>query len=142
MIDERHCEKRVRDRGQKKDNSIKGTRPGGEIIVAHPRRREGNQRQPKQKMQIRPENSTIHLSRGLKKVMVVIPIDPHKNEADQIAEKHRDRGLKRRQIPSFGNFEFEYHDGDDNRNHTVAKRFQSPLRHLRCVAFVFWERQM
>src|SRR5262245_48986821 len=88
--DESASEEIVGAAGQEKDQAIGRGGPGSEVAVAEPVGDEGDQRQPKEEMQIGPENAAIYAIGGLKKMMVVIPVNADVDETQEIAEKNRD----------------------------------------------------
>ena len=74
-----------------KIEAVSQHRLGSEIILAHPRCGERHQRKPKQKMQIRPQKSARNFVNELKKVVVIDPVNPDKNEAQHIGQECRQK---------------------------------------------------
>ena len=56
--------------------------------------------------------------------MVVVPIDADVNKTQHIAAKDRQHGLQSRKPLGLRDFELQYHDGDDDREHPVAECFK------------------
>jgi hypothetical protein len=61
--------------------------------------------------------------------MMVAPVDADKNKTKHIAQEYRDERAKRGQVSSVRHLQFQHHDGDDDGEHTIAERFQSPPAH-------------
>src|SRR5882724_1677333 len=85
-------------------------------------------------MQIRPENGAIDAPSGLKHVMVVVPINADVNEAEDVAEENGQLRFERRQAGSFGNFQLEHHNCNDDGDDAVAEGFKPILFHERGYA--------
>ena len=80
-------------------------------------------------MQIGPQYSARHFLDGVHQVVVVVPINADVNEAQDVAQENWPELEKRCQIFTMGNFEFQHHDGNDDRDHPIRKRFDPPLAH-------------
>src|SRR2546423_8200190 len=97
------------------------------MVLAHPPGDEGKERQPKQQMQIRPKNSAIYATRGLDQMMVIVPVDAQVKETQHVTQKNRQERFDSRPIQAVRHLELQHHDCDDDREHSVAKRFESVL---------------
>ena len=51
------------------------------MVLAHPTRGKRKERQPKEKVQVRPENTAANFLSGLKEMMVIVPIDAEIDKA-------------------------------------------------------------
>src|SRR5256714_14367545 len=80
-------------------------------------------------MQIRPQHAAIDVFDHLKEMMVVAPIDSYEDETEDIAEENRSDGAEHRQTVPQRHAQLEHHNGDDDRDHTIAKGFQSGAGH-------------
>ena len=78
-------------------------------------------------MRVRPQNRPVHLLNRMQQVMVVIPINTDQDKTQHIAYKHRQQRRQRFQALAMRHFHFQHHDGDDDRNHAIAKCFGRPL---------------
>src|SRR5215831_13567212 len=84
----------------------------------------GNHRKPKQKVKVGPKDSPIYMLRRLEKVMVVVPVNADKHKAENIAEQSGNDGEQRLEFRANRRLQIEHHNGDDDRNDPVTKRFQ------------------
>src|SRR5580704_2484360 len=82
-------------------------------------------------MEIGPEHGAIHVMDDLEHVMVVVPVDAEKDEAERIHEEARSHVAleEGRESRSVWPVQFEHHDGDKNRDHPVAERLESSFAH-------------
>ena len=69
-----------------------------EVILAHPRRHERNERQPEQQMQVGPQNAAVDPSVSVEHVVMVVPVDAEKDEAQHVAEEHGQQRAERRPV--------------------------------------------
>ena len=99
------------------------------MILAHPRRHKRSQRQPKQEMKIRPEDSAVDVLNNLQQVMMVAPVDADKNEAEDVAQKDRRQRTQSREARSDGHAQLKHHDRDDDRDHSIAECFEAVAGH-------------
>src|SRR5262245_2319462 len=99
------------------------------MILAHPPCHERKERQPEQQMEVGPENEARHLFRRLQHVVMVVPVNAEVDEAQNIAEENGKQRPQRREVLAERDSELEHHDRDDDREHAIAERFQTPLRH-------------
>jgi len=120
----------VGDRGHQQDEAVQRGGCGCEMVFAHPRRREWKQRQPEQQVQVRPENGTGHLVRGVEHVVVVVPVDADVDEAQHVREEHRHERRQCVNVLAVRRMQLEHHDRDDHGNHPVAECLEAPLVHL------------
>src|ERR1051325_10040502 len=67
---------------------------------------------------------------GVEHVVMVVPVDSHKDEAEDVAKKSRQPRLERGEVGAVRHFEFEHHNGDDDREHAIAECFESAFAHL------------
>jgi len=77
---------------------------------------------------------------GVQHVVVVIPEDADIDVAQHIGREYRHAFVKRRRVGAVRHFHFQHHDGDDDGDHAIGKRFQPSLRHCdlprRTIAWV------
>src|ERR1700675_1762641 len=99
------------------------------MVLPHPSGNQRGQREPKQQMQIRPQDATGNMLRRLQEVMMVVPVDADVDEAQDIAEENRKEGLQGRKTGSLGRLHFQHHNGDDDREYPVTKSLHSALGH-------------
>jgi hypothetical protein len=60
---------------------------------------------------------------GMQQMMMVVPVDPDVDEAQDIAQENRDQGYERAQGLAVRDFELQHHDGDDDGDDAVAEGF-------------------
>src|SRR5439155_4949122 len=70
----------VRGPGEQHHCSVECHRQGGEMVLAHPAGDEGDQRQPKQQMQVGPEDAAVNKPGRLQEMVVVVPVDADKDK--------------------------------------------------------------
>ena len=80
-------------------------------------------------MQVCPKNAATNVFGEMKQVMVVVPVDPDIDKAQQIAQENRQQWRQRGEFDTVGHFQFQHHDGDDDCEHAVAERFEPVLLH-------------
>ena len=61
--------------------------------------------------------------------MMIVPVDPDIEEAQNIAQEHRPQLDKGLQVITVRNFHFQHHNGDDDRDDPVTERFESVFFH-------------
>src|SRR4030095_2026088 len=61
--------------------------------------------------------------------MVIVPVDPNEDEAQNITEKYRNQRTKIRDVVAVRYSYFKHHDGDYDRNNAIAESFQSSFVH-------------
>src|SRR5690349_7367916 len=80
-------------------------------------------------MQVGPEHSTIDVLNHLQQMMMVAPIDADKNEAEDVAKKHRGQRPQRRKAGAERHTQLEHHDRDDDCDHAVTECFEAVASH-------------
>jgi len=94
-----------------------------------PARREGNQGQPEEQMQIGPEHSTAHPPAGLQQVVMIVPVDPDVQETQHITEENRCQRQQRHHTFPFRALELQHHDRDDDGKHPITESFEAAATH-------------
>src|SRR5438128_396336 len=67
--------------------------------------------------------------RGLKHVVMVVPVNTQVDKAEDVAQKDRNQGPQRSQVAAVTGPELQHHDCDDDRKHAIAERFKTSLWH-------------
>src|ERR1700675_2987817 len=99
------------------------------MVLPHPGGNERGQREPKQQMQIRPQDASRNMLRRLQEVMMVVPVDADVNETQDIAEENRKEWLQSRKAGSLWRLHFQHHDSDDDGEYPVTKSLHAALGH-------------
>src|SRR5258708_29927076 len=105
------------------------------MVLPHPGGNERGQREPKQQMQIRPQDAARNMLRRLQEVMMVVPVDADVNEAQDIAEENRKKWLQGRKTGSVRRLHFQHPDTDDDLEDPVTKSLHAALCH---PSYSFW----
>src|SRR5204862_419312 len=66
-----------------------------EVVPSHPARRKRRQRQPEQQMQVRPQHAARDAIGHVNQVVMIVPVDPEKDEAQDVGDEHGDDRLQR-----------------------------------------------
>src|SRR5436305_648510 len=99
------------------------------MVFPHPGGDERDQGQAEEKEQVGPQDVAVHPLDGVQQVVVVVPVDADEGEAEQVAQEHGDQRPERGQVRPRWYLELQHHDGDDDGDHAVAERFETPLAH-------------
>jgi hypothetical protein len=83
--DDRLLKNGVGDCGGEQHASVNRRGQLGEMILAHPRRRERDDRQPEEQVEVRPQNGTVDPRGELEHVVMIAPIDAEEDEAQNVA---------------------------------------------------------
>src|SRR5947207_14009305 len=87
-------------------------------------------------MQVRPEDLAVDARRCVQEMVMVVPVDAEKNEAQDVRAKRRRQRLQRMPVVSVWHLELEHHDGDQDRDDSIAERLESPFGHFRDEYYV------
>lgn len=130
FTDKRMNQKPIGNGAHKQDEAIEQDRRGFKMVFAHPARNEGQQRKPENQVKICPENGTVHMTYGVKQVMMIVPVDADIGETENIAEKHGQQIDQCAKRGVMGYFHFQHHDGEDNGDDGVAEGLDSVFCHV------------
>jgi hypothetical protein len=87
----------VGDGGQEQDGAVDRHRHRGGVALAHPGRDEGDEREPEEQVDVRPEHAPVHALDGVQQVVVVVPVDGQEHEAQEVAGELAGEGKQVRQ---------------------------------------------
>ncbi len=93
----------IGDSGKEQHDSIHRHGTGRDAVLTEPRRGEGRQRKLEKKVQIGPKDFSIDALSGLKKVVVIVPVDADIEEAHDVTEKHRQQSAQSREARTMRN---------------------------------------
>ena len=74
------------------------------MVLAHPAGGKGNQRQPEQQVQVGPEHAAGDVFARHGAVMMVVPVDADVDEAEHVAEEHRQQRRSASRLAPCGTF--------------------------------------
>src|SRR5215471_4715520 len=80
-------------------------------------------------MEVGPHDPAADPPRRMKQVVVVVPIDADVSKAQHIAQQDWEHWQQCGEIGPSRDLQLEHHDGDDDRQHPVAERFDPSLGH-------------
>jgi hypothetical protein len=90
--DDRPLEDEVGDGGGEQDAAVGGGGQGREVVLPHPAGGEREQREPKEQVEVGPEDPAVDAAGRLEHVVVVVPVDPQVDEAQHVGEEDRPEG--------------------------------------------------
>ena len=61
------------------------------------------------------------LAGGVTSILELVPINPHVDEAEDVAHEHRPQGDQDFKVRAVRDFEFQHHDGDDDGDDASLK---------------------
>ena len=80
-------------------------------------------------MQVGPENEAVDARDGMEKVMVVVPINAHIDEAQDVGQKARRNGRERRPVGAVRHMKLQHHDRDDDGDDAVTECREAIFSH-------------
>lgn len=87
LFDDNRLEEVIGDPTDEEIHAIEGGGGLGEVIFAEPSGGEGDEREPKEEMEICPEDFAADVMDGVEHVVVVVPIDAYVNKAEEVTEE-------------------------------------------------------
>jgi hypothetical protein len=90
-------------------------------MFSHPGRRERDQRELEQQVPIGPENRPSDLFGDREHMVMVVPVDTDVDKTQNVTQQHWNQRPQCVQAAPLRHLEFQNHDGDDDRDHPVAK---------------------
>jgi hypothetical protein len=82
-------------------------------------------------MEISAHDRAVYAWRAVHEVVVIVPINPEVNEAQDVTEEDGEQGAQCRETGAVGHFQLQHHDGDDdrdNRRHRMLRVDSSASR--------------
>ena len=119
----------IRHPSHQQNHAVHGNGPRLEMILVHPCGGEGNDGEPEQQVQVRPERHAAYALRSVEKMMMVVPIDRDVNEAERVTQEKWHHWTQCLDACPMGRLHFQHHDGDDYSQNSVTERLEAALIH-------------
>src|SRR5215469_17023749 len=100
------------------------------MVLSHPCSGKRHKRQPKKKVEICPEDAPRYSFRRMEQVMMIVPINSHVDEAQDVTQKDGSYRAQRLQVQAVRHLHLQHHDGDDHSEHAVAEGFHPAFIHM------------
>jgi hypothetical protein len=125
----RFLEDGVRHCGQQQDRAVGRGGEGRHVVLPHPAGDEGDEGQPEQEVEVRPQDLAVDPVAGVEHVMVVVPVDAQEEEAQHVAQEDREQRPEREEVRAVRHLQLQDHDRDQDGDHPVAERLHASLGH-------------
>lgn len=99
------------------------------MVFPHPGRGKGDERNPEKQVHVGPQDTAVHVVDRMQHVMMVIPVDPDMDEAENVADEDRPERKKIPQAVSMRRVEFQDHDCDEDGDDAVTEGFEPVFSH-------------
>ncbi len=109
--------------------AIENGRLRSEVVLPHPSRHKGKEREPEEQVQVGPEDRPAHMLRDMEHVVMIVPVDADIDEAQDVAEEDRQERPECREVAAERNLHLQDHDGDDDGEDAVTECFHPILAH-------------
>ena len=127
--DQRLDQKEERETGQQLQQAVERDGQRREVVLPHPTRGEGNEREPEQQVQVGPQNAPADVRDRVQQMVVIVPIHADEDEAQDVAREHRQERADRREVSAMRHLHLEHHDRDDDGKHAITEAFEPVLGH-------------
>ena len=124
LFDDGGLQNVVGDGGHEEDEAVDGGGYLPEMIFADPGGGEREKREPEEEMEVRPEDAAADAFGGLEEVVMVVPVDADVDETEDVAEEDGQERFQGGEVGGVRDFQFQHHDGDDDREDAVAEGFE------------------
>ena len=122
-------EDRVSDAAHQQHDAVSRARYRRLRVFSHPCRDERHEREPEEQVQIGPHRAARDPLRGVQQVMMIVPIDPQENEAQDVRVEGRQQRPEAVPVWRFRGLQFQHHDRDDHGDHAIAEGLEPSLCH-------------
>lgn len=102
-----------------KIDSVEDGRDLCEVVFAEPSGGKGDEGEPEEEVEVRPENAPCDVVDGVEHVVMVVPVDAEVDKAEDIAQEDWSYWLKGDPGWVVGHLHLEHHDGDDNGENAI-----------------------
>src|SRR5690348_14301542 len=73
----------------------------------------------------------------MEQMVMIVPVNADIDKAEHVADKYRQQWPQGSRIISMRHFHFKHHDGNDDRNDSIAECFQSIFSHRNRLGGLF-----
>jgi hypothetical protein len=122
---DRQTQEEEAEAGQNHRRDVDGDRKGVHLLFKDIRGKEGEQREAEEEAEVGVEDTFVGLFGAMDQVVVIDPINASESKGDQIEAERGENGAKAGEAVLAGNLEFQHHDGDDDRDHSVGEGFEA-----------------
>ena len=85
-----------------------------------------------------PQDAVSHLVRRLHHVMVVVPVDRHVDEGEEVGGEERKHRHHRREVRLRGELQLQHHDGHHDRDDAIGESIHTARTHGIPPRLVAW----
>jgi hypothetical protein len=124
LFDDGGLQNVVGDGGHEEDEAVDGGGYLPEMVFADPGGGEREKREPEKQVEVRPEDAAADVFGGLEEVVMVVPVDADVDETEDVAEEDGQERFQCGEVGGVRDFQFQHHDGDDDREDAVAEGFE------------------
>src|SRR5207248_11255963 len=128
---DRFAQEKKRNGARRGDGGIKRDWKWQRVIVAEINRYPRDERDPKKQIDVCPKNDRIDPVHEVNEMMMIDPIDRNDDEAQDISEKGWPHPRQRSGRRIVRRLQLQDHDGNEDRHHAVAERFDAGGFHAR-----------
>jgi hypothetical protein len=138
LLDDGALQNVIGDGGHEEDEAIDGGWYGREMVFVDKGGGEREKGEPEKQMEVRPKDAAGDTFSGLKKMMMVVPINADVDKTQDVAEEDGQDRFESGEVGSVRDFQLEHHDGDDDREDTVAEGFEPGGFHFAGAGCLKW----
>jgi hypothetical protein len=127
MAGDRRAQQVKRNGARSRDGGVKCDRKREGVIIAEINRDPGDERNPKEQIDVCPKNDRIDPGHEVNEMMMIDPVDRDDDEAQDIGKKGGPHPRQRLRGRIVRRLQLQDHDGNENSHNTIAERFD-PVR--------------
>jgi hypothetical protein len=123
MTGDRRAEQEKRNGARSRDGGIQCDRKRQRVIVAEINRDPGQERDPKEQINVCPKNDRIDPGHEVNEMMMIDPVDRDDDEAEDIGKKGRPHSRQGSWGRIVRRLQLQNHDGNKNGDNAIAECF-------------------